>query len=164
MGRKRSFRSWEQSAIAGVLLAVVLAFGGFVYLTPNPNQPDSIATELALGGYELFWICLLFRMAFAAIVVNDRRVTVRNVCSTRHFSWDEIDRFALGIEHLTPFKFAAALWTKDGKEVTIFAIQEPNFNMWFQRQETSASRKVDELNRILNDQRASVSKLPPQSP
>lgn len=92
-------------------------------------------------------------MAFAAIVVNDRRVTVRNVFSTRYFAWDEIDRFALGVEHLTPFKFAAALWTNDGREVTIFAIQEPNFNIWSQRKVTAASRKVDELNRILDERR-----------
>lgn len=103
------------------------------------------------------FILFLGRSAFARVKADASGVQIRNVWSTRFFEWPIIDRFELGVQHASFFQLAAAIHLVDGREITIFAIQQPNRNMWSKKPDLSAQRAVDELNRLLAEARADAS-------
>lgn len=157
---KRVYRVLEQFAVVCAVSFSVAVIGviGFVYfLTPDSvSWPTTFSERLWDDWFFAIFsglaLACTYRGATVGVYPRGEDVRVRNFFRTHTIPWAQVDRFAFGVEHLTPFKASATLWTTGGKEITIWSIQAPN--QLTRSKNHDAQDLVDELNEVLAEARA----------
>lgn len=145
-----------EAIASGFALIVSVAFFA-VFVAPlviegTPAHPGFEMMDVFFLSILLVIFTFLIRLTIASVKADASGVRVRNVTNTRHYTWDEIDRFKFGAKHPSLLS-AASVHTTDGKVHTIWAIQESNINALRKNPDMRARNMVTELNNMLQQHR-----------
>lgn len=142
--------TFEQWAICATMF---VAYSGFsiamfvVLLSIGVPTHRSILFLVAV--FPVGWI--LFRCAWAAVIVKTDCFVIRNVFRTRKVEMKELQSFSLKSRKRTVFLNSASARLRSGEEIMIFAIQESTRDQLAKGQLSQSAQLVEELNSVLRN-------------
>lgn len=150
--RRRVYRSRTQSV---VIVAFLLTFDVIVGAGVARNEHR---TSLVIFGAALMVVftAVLWRAAMSGIVVSEHGIRVRNVFSSSHYGWGEIERFEIDASS-GMFPSVCRIHTRDGRMKRAFGIQETNADLRLPLERRPAAKLVGELNELLQARRPTTS-------
>jgi Bacterial PH domain len=144
----RSYRPSRPLMLVSIVLAILLGCLALVFLVSlfvTLFRGDF--GDAAFAGFDLVavgaFVVLMWRQSRLEVVVQDTGLHVVNYLSTFRVPWDSIERFDSSFGY-----WGIRVMMKDGRSVTLNAIQKWNIAAWLNRL-TRADKIANELNERL---------------